>query len=182
MNDRKKIQKNQSVGSEEKVKELRNEDPLTGETGSHPVGSGVGAAVGGAAAGAIAGTATGPIGTVVGAVVGGVAGGLAGKAIAENIDPTVEMTYWRNEYRKRPYFDERYEFEDYEPAYRAGWESYETKTTQDDVNDSWAEREAIARQRWENEGGSGRMDWPQARQAAQDSYERVHASRTRKPR
>ncbi len=37
----------------------RNEDPLTGEAGSHPVGTGLGAAVGGAAAGALAGSLVG---------------------------------------------------------------------------------------------------------------------------
>ena len=32
------------------VRELRNEDPISGEAGAHPVGTGVGAALGGAAA------------------------------------------------------------------------------------------------------------------------------------
>src|SRR6478672_8826728 len=36
-----------------------NRDPITGETGAHPVGAGVGAAVGGALAGAAAGIAAG---------------------------------------------------------------------------------------------------------------------------
>ena len=78
-----------------------NRDPITGEPGAHPVGAGVGAAVGGAAAGAAVGMAAGPVGTVAGAVIGGVAGGLAGKAVAEQIDPTIEEHYWRNEYATR---------------------------------------------------------------------------------
>ena len=40
-----------------------NRDPITGEPGSHPVGTGVGAA-GGAAAGAVVGSVFGPIGTL----------------------------------------------------------------------------------------------------------------------
>src|SRR5882672_11845576 len=82
-----------------------NRDPITGEHGAHPVGAGVGAAVGGAAAGAAAGMAAGPVGTVAGAILGGVVGGLAGKEIAEQIDPTVEEHYWRNEYGGRDYYD-----------------------------------------------------------------------------
>ena len=66
----------------------RNEDLITGEPGSHPVGTGVGAA-GGVVTVATIGTAIGgPIGTIVGAVIGAIAGGLAGKAIAEELDPT----------------------------------------------------------------------------------------------
>ena len=66
-----------------------NRDPITGEPGAHPVGTGVGAAAGGIAAGAAVGSVAGPVGTVVGAAVGAVAGGLAGKGVAEKVDPTV---------------------------------------------------------------------------------------------
>ena len=44
--------------------EFSNKDPLTGEAGAHPMGTGLGAALGGATVGAAAGTIAGPIGTV----------------------------------------------------------------------------------------------------------------------
>jgi len=154
---------------------LRNEDPISGEAGAHPVGSGLGAAIGGATTGAVAGAVAGPIGTVAGAIVGGIAGGLAGKAIAENYDPTVESEYWRNEYKNRDYYNDTYGYESYEPAYRAGWESYDR-----DVD--WVDREANARQRWENEGGSESMSWDEAKFASQDAYDRIHRAPTRRPR
>jgi len=117
-----------------------NPDPITGEPGAHPVGTGVGAAVGAgvggaalgagaaAAAGAMAAGATmgsvaGPLGTVVGAVAGGVAGAMAGKSIAESIDPTAEDAYWRKEHRNRPYYQQGTQYEEYQPAYKYGWES-----------------------------------------------------------
>src|SRR5262245_54217835 len=100
-----------------------NRDPLSGEPGAHPVGVGVGAAAGGAAAGALGGAAAGPIGAAVGAVAGAVAGGYAGKEVAESIDPTLESAYWRENYASRPYTDRNMAYEDYEPAYRYGWES-----------------------------------------------------------
>lgn len=65
-----------------------NLDPITGEPGAHPVGTGVGAVAGGMAAGAAVGTVAGPVGTAVGAAAGAVVGGLAGKGVAEKIDPT----------------------------------------------------------------------------------------------
>ena len=41
-----------------------NPDPITGQPGAHPVGTGVGAAAVGAAAGAGAGLVAGPVGVV----------------------------------------------------------------------------------------------------------------------
>lgn len=161
----------------ETVKELRNEDPLSGEAGAHPVGTGVGAALGGAATGAVAGVVGGPIGAAVGAVIGGLAGGLAGKGVAESYDPTVEMEYWRNEYKSRPYYSDDYTFEDYEPAYRAGVESYSSGSSE-----SWAETEADARARWEMQNQHPDLRWNDARRAAQDAYHRVHTRTSNKPR
>ena len=100
-----------------------NRDPITGAPGSHPVGTGVGAALGGAAAGAAVGTVAGPVGTVAGAAVGAVVGGLAGKGVAEAIDPTSEATYWRENYKSRPYAKDA-SFDDYGPAYGYGVSSY----------------------------------------------------------
>jgi phage tail tape-measure protein len=61
---------------------------LTGNPGSHPVGTGLGAA-GGAATGAVAGAALGgPVGAAVGAAVGGVAGAAAGHKAGEVVNPT----------------------------------------------------------------------------------------------
>jgi hypothetical protein len=149
-------------------------DPVTGEIGCHPVGSGVGAALGAAGVGAVAGAVGGPLGTVVGAIVGGVMGGMAGKAAAEYVNPSVELEFWKENYASRPYYRPGTDFEDYRAAYQSGWESYDGRT---DV--SWDEREADAQKkwndlsRWENEGGAPTMTWEEAKQAARDAYERV---------
>src|SRR5438270_13023208 len=100
-----------------------NRDPITGEPGAHPVGTGIGAVAGGAAAGAAGGAMAGPVGAAVGAVVGGVAGGLAGKGVAESIDPSAEDAYWRENYASRPYHDQTTSYDEYRPAYRYGWEA-----------------------------------------------------------
>lgn len=154
----------------ETIEEARNEDPLSKEPGAHPVGTGVGAALGGAAAGAAAGSLAGPIGTVAGTVVGGIAGAYAGKAIAENIDPTVEAEYWRENYPNRPYYDAEYDYEDYEPAYRLGWENV-------DATKSFADREEELEARWNRDYSQSEetaLDWKRARAAAQDAYDRAY--------
>ncbi len=152
----------------------RNEDPVTGETGCHPVGSGVGAAVGAAGIGAAAGTIAGPIGTVVGAIVGGIVGGIAGKAAAESVNPTVETAYWQKHYNTRPYYRKGQPFDYYRPAYQIGWESYDGQK-----NATWEQREPKVKtkwedvSRWENEGGAPSMTWEEAKQAARDAHDRV---------
>lgn len=66
-----------------------NQDPITNESGAHPIGTSVGAGSG-AIAGAAIGTVTGgPLGTLVGGMIGAIAGGMAGKEVAEAANPTV---------------------------------------------------------------------------------------------
>ena len=146
-----------------------NRDPITGAPGSHPVGTGVGAAAGGMAAGAAAGTlAAGPIGTAVGAAVGAVAGGLAGKAVAEHFDPTVEDNYWRENYQSQPYYQKGMTYDDYEPAYKLGYESrsrYGSANFDDVDNDLMRD--------YENRRGKSRLSWDHAKHAARSAWDRV---------
>lgn len=163
--------------TDETVRDLRNEDPLSGEAGAHPVGTGVGAALGGAVTGALAGAVGGPIGAAVGAVAGGVAGGYAGKAVAENIDPTVEIEHWRSEYTNRPYYEESRDFAEYEPAYQAGLNAYDPTNPL-----AWDERETAAQRFYADKYPDAPLAWDEARLAAEDAYTRVYKSCCAKPR
>jgi hypothetical protein len=146
-----------------------NRDPLSGQTGAHPIGTGVGAATVGAVTTAI-GAAAGPVGAAVGAVVGSVVGGLIGKGVAETVNPTVEDEYWRNTYTSRPYYKQGQRYEDYQPAYRAGYEGYtrhaQTGKTYDEVEPE------LATQYQANPSGS-QLNWDEARQASRDAWERL---------
>jgi hypothetical protein len=145
-----------------------NRDPITGAPGSHPVGTGAGA-VGGAAAGAAAGTAVGgPVGGVGGGAVGAVAGGAAGHAVAESIDPTVEDAYWRETYATRDYIEAGRPYEDYQPAYRYGWESRATRPGR-----AWNEVEGDLERGWNEFKGDSRLSWNQAKNATRDAWHRV---------
>lgn len=155
--------------SEEARQDL-NADPISGQPGSHPVGTGVGAA-GGAAAGAAIGAIGGPLGALIGGAIGAVIGGGAGKAAAEAFDPTLEEAYWRAEYANSPNYVSGSDFDnDYHPAYAVGYanrhrypadahfEDYET-----DLERSWNEVK-----------GSSRLAWHDARSAARDAWERLN--------
>jgi hypothetical protein len=145
-----------------------NRDPITGAPGSHPVGTGIGAVAGGVAAGAAAGTVAGPVGTVVGAAVGAIVGGLAGKGIAEMIDPTVEEAYWRDTYSTRPYVTAGSTFDDYLPAYRYGWSSYDKYEGR-----PFDEVEGELGRDWNTARGTSRLEWERAKHATKDSWQRV---------
>jgi uncharacterized protein YcfJ len=146
-----------------------NRDPITGEPGSHPVGTGVGAA-GGGAAGAAIGAVGGPVGSVIGAVVGAVAGGLAGKGVAEAIDPTAENAYWEKNYRSQPYYEEGTEYSDYEPAYRTGYQSYVTHGA---AGRKFDEVESDLQRSYESAKGKSRLGWDKAKHATRAAWDRV---------
>lgn len=154
---------------DERTREARNEDPITGEPGSHPVGVGVGTAAGAAAGGAI-GAVAGPVGAAVGAVVGGLAGAGAGKRVAEKIDPTVEDAYWRENHSRAEYADTGYNYDDdYRPAYQLGYDSASRYRRPFDESESEMKSE------WENVKGKSRLTWDKARHASKAAWHRVEA-------
>ena len=144
-----------------------NPDPLTGEPGAHPIGTGVGAA-GGAATGAAIGAIGGPIGAAIGGVVGAVAGGLAGKGVAEAVNPTREEAYWRENYRTRPYVRGA-SYETYRDAYRYGWEARAHYPRTQRFNDV----ETNLQGGWDKARGSSTLEWNDAKHATRDAWDRL---------
>lgn len=145
-----------------------NLDPLSGEPGAHPVGTGVGATIGGVIAGAAAGSVVGPVGTIIGAAIGATLGGLAGKGVAENIDPTREEAHWREFYRSRPYVTPAARFEDYGPAYSYGVHAYGLYPPQ-----RFEDVEAELAHNWDAMRGKSDLSWEQARAATRDAWQRL---------
>jgi hypothetical protein len=145
-----------------------NSDPISGEPGAHPVGTGIGAAAGGMAAGAAAGTVVGPVGTIVGAAIGAIVGGLAGKSVAEVIDPTIEEAYWRDNYTDKPYVSEGATFDDYGPAYGYGVKSYGMYAGR-----SFDDVEPQLSNGWDSARNASTLDWGRASLASRDAWDRL---------
>jgi hypothetical protein len=143
-----------------------NPDAMERAVGGHPMGTSAGA-VGGIAAGAAVGSLAGPVGSLVGAAVGGVAGALMGGGIAEMIDPEAETTYWRDEFPNRPYSGSG-PYEDYDPAYRYGVESYARFNGR-----AWEDVEAELGHQWDGARGGSSLPWEHARHAARDAWQRL---------
>ncbi len=146
---------------------IDRDDLETRDNDGHPVATGVGI-LGGGATGAAIGTAVGgPVGTVVGAVIGAVAGGVGGHAVGEAVDPAAEDAYWGEQHSKQP-FAKGGSYEDYQPAYRMGYEGYgrhaEDKRTFD---------EAEPDLRSEYEESEANLPWDKARDASRAAWSRV---------
>ncbi|HEY9615556.1 MAG TPA: YsnF/AvaK domain-containing protein [Microcoleaceae cyanobacterium] len=147
-----------------------NPDPITGQPGAHPVGTGIGAAGAGVIGTVVGGAIGGPVGAVVGAAIGAVAGGLVGKGAAEQINPTVEEEYWRTNYASRPYVEQGRRYEDYEPAYRTGYEGYSRHASSGRTYD---EVEPELKRDYEQRHGGAGLAWEKAKHATKDAWNRV---------
>lgn len=149
-------------------KEARNEDPLTGAPGAHPVSTGVGAIIGGIAGAAIGTAVAGPVGAAAGAslAAGALVGGLAGKYTGEAIDPTVEDAYWREQHASQPYATEG-PYEDFEPAYRTGYEGFTRHT-----GEKFSDVEEPIRADYERQ--QAKVPWDKARPATESAWQRVY--------
>lgn len=170
------LEEEQEMATKKQQSVDSNPDPITGTPGAHPVATGVGTALGGAGAGLAAGAIGGPVGAVAGAVVGGVAGGLAGSAIGEEIDPSAEDAYWRENYPRRPYYADEFAYDDISPAYRYGWESRSRFAGQ-----SFEDAEDSLRSGWNETEHDVRLGWDQARHAVRDAWDHVPTT-PRRPR
>ncbi len=145
-----------------------NLDPLTGEPGAHPIGTGVGATIGAMVAGAAAGSVVGPLGTVIGMAIGATLGGLTGKGVAETIDPTAEDAYWKQAYRGRPYVEADANYDSYGPAYGYGvaaFSRYEGRP--------FELIEPELAQDWNAMRGQSDLSWDRARPAVKDAWQRM---------
>lgn len=140
---------------------------------THPIGTGVGAA-GGAVAGAVVGTAVGgPVGTLVGGAVGAATGALTGQAVAGAVNPTEQDNYWRENYSSRDYVKQDRPYEEYQPAYRYGWES------RGQMGDRpFDEVEGDLERGWDKARGSSKLAWRDAKQATRDAWGHIKQDRT----
>jgi phage tail tape-measure protein len=152
-----------------------NPDPITGEPGSHPVGVATGGVAGGASGAAIGGAVGGPVGAVVGGAVGAILGGLAGKGVAETVDPTGEDNYWRENFKNRSYYKSGKSYDDYQKAYRYGWEA---ASRPENANRQFEEVEDELKQNWSSgRGSSNESDWKDSRGPIRDAYDRIRGRR-----
>ncbi|MEP6800928.1 MAG: hypothetical protein ABJC07_03255 [Acidobacteriota bacterium] len=96
--------------------------------------------------------------------------GTGGLAAGEDLDPVAEGDYWRENFRRRPYYEAAREYSDYEPSYRYGWERAGLSEYR---NRGFEEVELDLKRDWESSNIEGLADWDQARDPARDAFERA---------
>ncbi|HUP21954.1 MAG TPA: glycine zipper family protein [Thermoanaerobaculia bacterium] len=148
-----------------------NRDPITGEPGSHPVGTTIGAAGAGAAGAAVGAAFGGPVGALVGGAIGAIAGGAGGHAVAEQLDPTGEDDYWAKNYTTRDYVEAEEPYDVYRPAYEQGWTARRNQPDR-----SWDEVEPELARSWAGGANKTGLGWDRAGLAAHDAWNRADES------
>jgi hypothetical protein len=84
---------------------------------------------------------------------------------------TEEDTYWRSNFRNRPYATGK-DYDFYQPGYRYGYESahrYEGR--------NWSDVEHDLSQGWTNYEHRGSSTWEQMKDAVRDAWDRVTGRR-----
>jgi len=85
-----------------------------------------------------------------------------------------EDTYWRGNYRNRPYASSAgQEYDFYQPGYRYGFES--ANRYQDR---SWNDVESDLSRDWNSYEHRGNSTWEQMKDAVRDAWDRVTGNRT----
>lgn len=85
-----------------------------------------------------------------------VGSGTGGLAAGEDLDPVAEGDYWRENFRRSPYYEAETESQ-YEPAYR---------------NRGFEEVDLDLQREWESSRGDDES-WEEARDAAREAWERA---------
>ena len=79
-----------------------------------------------------------------------------------------EDTYWRSNYRNRPYATSNQEYDYYQPGYRFGYEAANRYP-----NRSWNDVESDLSRDWNKFEHRGTSTWEQMKDAVRDAWDRI---------
>jgi hypothetical protein len=105
---------------------------------------------------------------VVAGAIGAVVGGLAGKAASEALNPSGEEQFWRAHFENELRSGADYEYEDYAPAYRLGYEHRVRLGAE-----SFELVEDQLETQWSDVKGDSRLGWQQARAAIRAAWNHI---------
>ena len=83
-----------------------------------------------------------------------------------------EETYWRENYKRRPYFESSRDYDFYGPAYRFGYDATERYPDK-----QWHDVEHDLRRDWDRYEDRGTSTWEQIKNAVRDAWDRVTGNR-----
>lgn len=83
-----------------------------------------------------------------------------------------EDTYWRSNYKNRPYGKGGQDYDAYRPGYRYGYESANRRQGRD-----WNDVEADLKRDWDQYEHRGQSTWENVKDAVKDAWDRVTGKR-----
>jgi hypothetical protein len=79
-----------------------------------------------------------------------------------------DESFWRDNYRTRPYTDESRDFEHYRPGYQYGYESADRIGPR-----PWSEAEPELRKGWDRYEGRSDSTWEDIKDSVRDAWDRI---------
>ena len=89
-----------------------------------------------------------------------------------------EGTFWRGRYEREPYFQKDMTWDDYEPAYRFGYDWHarhrgrKFEDVESDMASNWEKIKVKSRLKWEHAKGAARAAWDRMESAVRDKTHR----------
>ena len=77
-------------------------------------------------------------------------------------------TYWREHFKSEPYFDAKYQWEDFDPAYQYAYDKRAAFPDRD-----FDDVEATLEAGWQKARGKSRLAWEQAKSAVRSGWHAV---------
>ena len=84
-------------------------------------------------------------------------------------------THWESRYKDEPYYNERYSWDDFDPAYRYAYKSYE-----ENPNARFEDIEDRLEAGWDIAKGKSKLAWADAKQAIRSAWNSSSPSPTRR--
>lgn len=94
------------------------------------------------------------------------------RGVSRSIDSAVQDAYWRDTHQSRPYYDSGYDYDDYQPAYRYGWELRDTYS-----DNLFEELDSDLEDGWQKAKGKSALSWQKAKHATRDAWQRSQKRR-----
>jgi hypothetical protein len=86
------------------------------------------------------------------------------------LNPSVHDIYWREAFKREPYYTSDYTYDDYAPAYRTG---YEAAGRYHGQNKRFDDMEPELRANYDRAKGKSRLTWEKAKDAVRAAWHRV---------
>ena len=80
-------------------------------------------------------------------------------------------THWQERFQKEPYYNSRYSWDDYDPAYR-----YAHKTYEENPNATFEDLETRLEAGWDIAKGKSKLAWADAKQAMRSAWDSIERS------